>query len=102
MRRSIHSAVRFVPLTNALVSLVSLAFRPHRRESLLRQFTEAAVAAVDLAAPDQASTGSRRWPAGSAPAWPARSHRSSATSPRGCEQQISTSPSAGSSTGSGA
>jgi len=44
------------------VSPVSLAFLPHRRESLLRQFTEAAVAAVDLAALDQASTGSRCWP----------------------------------------
>ena len=35
------------------------------------------------------------------PAWPTGSHRSSTTSSRGCEQQISALPSAGGSTGSG-
>jgi DNA-binding transcriptional LysR family regulator len=51
MRRNIHSAIRFIPLKNAPTSPVSLAFLPHVRESLVRQFVEAAVAAVDLAAP---------------------------------------------------
>jgi DNA-binding transcriptional LysR family regulator len=50
MRRSIHSAVRFIPLTGAPVSPVFLAFLPHVREPLLRQFVAAAVAAVP--APD--------------------------------------------------
>lgn len=50
MRRNIHSAVRFIPLKNAPTSPVSLAFMPHVRESLMRQFVEAAVAAVDRAA----------------------------------------------------
>jgi DNA-binding transcriptional LysR family regulator len=50
MRRNIHSAVRFVPLINAPTSPVSLAFLPHVRESLMRQFVEAAVAAVTPAA----------------------------------------------------
>jgi DNA-binding transcriptional LysR family regulator len=49
-RRNIHPAVRFVPLKNAPTSPVSLAFLPHVREPLMRQFAEAAVAAVDLAA----------------------------------------------------
>jgi DNA-binding transcriptional LysR family regulator len=48
-RRNIHSAVRYVPLTNAPPVPVSLVFRPHVRESLMRQFVEAAVAAVDPA-----------------------------------------------------
>lgn len=43
MRRHIHTAVRFVPLVNAPVSPVSLAFMPHVQESLMRQFVEAAV-----------------------------------------------------------
>ena len=51
MRRNIHSAVRFIPLLNGPPSDVSLAFLPHVRESLLRRFVEAAVAAVDLSGP---------------------------------------------------
>jgi DNA-binding transcriptional LysR family regulator len=47
MRRNIHSAVRYVPITNAPPVPVSLAFLPHGRESLMRQFIEAAVDAVD-------------------------------------------------------
>ena len=46
MRRNIHPAVRFIPLTNAPASPVFLAFLPHVREALLRQFVVAAVAAV--------------------------------------------------------
>jgi DNA-binding transcriptional LysR family regulator len=46
MRRNIHSAVRYVPITNAPPVPVSLAFLPHGRESLMRQFIEAAVDAV--------------------------------------------------------
>jgi DNA-binding transcriptional LysR family regulator len=48
MRRNIHSAVRFVPLTNAPTSPVSLAFLPRTREALMRQFVDAAVAAAAL------------------------------------------------------
>lgn len=44
MRRNIHPAVRFVPLTNAPTSPVSLVFLPHVQESLLRQFVDAASA----------------------------------------------------------
>jgi DNA-binding transcriptional LysR family regulator len=47
MRRNIHSAVRYVPITNAPPVPVSLAFLPHARESLMRQFIEAALDAVD-------------------------------------------------------
>jgi len=54
MRRNIHSAVRFIPLTNAPTSPVSLAFLPHVRESLMRDFVAAAVAA---AAQPNAATG---------------------------------------------
>lgn len=50
MRRNIHPAVRFIPLTGAPPSPVSLIFLPHVREPLMRQFVEAAVAAADLAA----------------------------------------------------
>jgi DNA-binding transcriptional LysR family regulator len=50
MRRNIHPAVRFIPLTSAPPSPVSLIFLPHVREPLLRQFVEAAVIAADLAA----------------------------------------------------
>jgi len=46
MRRNIHSAVRFIPLTNAPTSPVSLAFLPHAREALMREFVAAAVGAV--------------------------------------------------------
>jgi DNA-binding transcriptional LysR family regulator len=46
MRRNIHSAVRFIPLTNAPASPVWLAFLPHVRESLMRDFVSAAVAAA--------------------------------------------------------
>jgi len=47
-RRSIHPAVRFIPLRNAPLSPVSLAFRPGVREPLLRSFVQAARAAGDL------------------------------------------------------
>jgi DNA-binding transcriptional LysR family regulator len=47
-RRSIHPAVRFVPLRNAPPSPVSLAFRPGDREPLLRRFVQAALAAAEL------------------------------------------------------
>jgi hypothetical protein len=40
--------VRFIPLRNAPLSPVSLAFRPGVREPLLRSFVEAALAAVAL------------------------------------------------------
>jgi DNA-binding transcriptional LysR family regulator len=50
MRRNIHPAVRFIPLTSAPPSPVSLIFLPHVREPLLRQFVEAAVIAADPAA----------------------------------------------------
>jgi DNA-binding transcriptional LysR family regulator len=46
MRRNIHPAVRFVALRDAPPSPVSLAFLPHRQESLMRAFVAAAVAAV--------------------------------------------------------
>ena len=46
MRRNIHSAVRFIPLVNAPSSPVWLAFLSRVRESLMRQFVEAAVAAA--------------------------------------------------------
>jgi DNA-binding transcriptional LysR family regulator len=46
MRRNIHSAVRFIPLRGAPPSPVWLAFLPHAREPLMRQFAEAAVAAA--------------------------------------------------------
>jgi DNA-binding transcriptional LysR family regulator len=47
-RRSIHPAVRFIPMRNAPLSPVSLAFRPGVREPLLRSFVEAALTAVAL------------------------------------------------------
>lgn len=50
MRRNIHSAVRFIPLTNAPPSAVSLAFLPHNHEPLMRQFVAAAISAVDRTA----------------------------------------------------
>ena len=46
MRRNIHSAVRFIPLVNAPPSPVWLAFLPRMRESLMRQFAEAAITAA--------------------------------------------------------
>lgn len=49
-RRSIHPAVRFIPLRNAPPSPVSLAFRPGAREPLLRRFVQAALTAVELSA----------------------------------------------------
>ncbi len=54
MRRSIHPAVRFIPLTGAPPSPVSLAFLPHVREPLMRQFVEAAVTAAGHAAASSA------------------------------------------------
>jgi DNA-binding transcriptional LysR family regulator len=42
-RRSIHPGVRFLPLRNAPLSRVSLAFRPGIREPLLRRFVRAAL-----------------------------------------------------------
>jgi DNA-binding transcriptional LysR family regulator len=47
-RRSIHPAVRFIPLRNAPLSPVSIAFRPGVREPLLRRFVYAAVSAAKL------------------------------------------------------
>jgi DNA-binding transcriptional LysR family regulator len=47
-RRSIHPAVRFIPLRNAPLSPVGLAFRPGVREPLLRSFVQAARAAGNL------------------------------------------------------
>jgi DNA-binding transcriptional LysR family regulator len=46
MRRNIHPAVRFIPLTGAPTTPVSLAFLPDVRDSLIRKFIEAAVAAA--------------------------------------------------------
>jgi DNA-binding transcriptional LysR family regulator len=46
MRRNIHPAVRFIALTGAPTTPVSLVFLPHVRDSLIRKFVEAAVAAV--------------------------------------------------------
>ncbi len=45
-RRSIHPAIRFIPLRNAPLSPVSLAFRHGVREPLLRRFVDAALSAV--------------------------------------------------------
>jgi DNA-binding transcriptional LysR family regulator len=45
-RRGIHPAIRFIPLRNAPLIPVSLAFRPGVREPLLRRFVQAALAAV--------------------------------------------------------
>jgi DNA-binding transcriptional LysR family regulator len=47
-RRGIHPAIRFIPLRNAPLSPVSLAFRHGVREPLLRQFVRAALNAVEL------------------------------------------------------
>jgi DNA-binding transcriptional LysR family regulator len=44
-RRGIHPAVRFVPLTGAPPSPVSLAFLPHVQEPLMRAFIDSAVRA---------------------------------------------------------
>jgi DNA-binding transcriptional LysR family regulator len=46
MRRSIHPALRFIPLTGAPKIKVSLVFLPNVRDSLIRKFVEAAVAAA--------------------------------------------------------
>jgi DNA-binding transcriptional LysR family regulator len=46
MRRNLHPAVRFIPLTDAPTSPVSLAFRPERQPPLLRRFVELALAAA--------------------------------------------------------
>ncbi len=43
MRRNIHPAVRFIPLTGAPSSPVSLAFLPDHLSRLVRRFVEAAV-----------------------------------------------------------
>jgi DNA-binding transcriptional LysR family regulator len=48
-RRSIHPGVRFLPVSNAPLSPVSLVFRPGVREPLLRRFVRAALGAVELA-----------------------------------------------------
>jgi DNA-binding transcriptional LysR family regulator len=56
-RRSIHPAVRFIPLRNAPPSPVFLAFRPGVREPLLRRFVQAALAAVELSQGGLADTG---------------------------------------------
>ncbi len=46
MRRNLHPAVRFIPLTGAPTSAVSLAFRPDNQPALLRRFVEIALAAA--------------------------------------------------------
>jgi DNA-binding transcriptional LysR family regulator len=46
MRRNIHPAVRFIPLVGAPATPVSLVFLPNVRDSLIRKFLEAAVAAA--------------------------------------------------------
>jgi DNA-binding transcriptional LysR family regulator len=46
MRRSIHPAVRFIPLAGAPTTTVSVVFVPNGRDSLVHKFVEAAVAAV--------------------------------------------------------
>ena len=46
MRRNLHPAVRFIPLTGAPTSPVSLAFRPDNQPALLRRFVEIALAAA--------------------------------------------------------
>jgi DNA-binding transcriptional LysR family regulator len=46
MRRNIHPAVRFLPILGAPTIKVSLAFLPNVRDSLIRKFIEAGVAAV--------------------------------------------------------
>jgi len=46
MRRNLHPAVRFIPLTDAPTSPVSLAFRPDHQPPLLRRFVELALAAA--------------------------------------------------------
>jgi DNA-binding transcriptional LysR family regulator len=52
MRRNGHPAVRFIPLTRAPPSPVSLAFNPRDQQSLTRAFIEAAVAAASRTVPD--------------------------------------------------
>lgn len=47
LRRSIHPAVRFIPLTSAPPCPVLLAYLPHVREPLMRHFIDAAVTAAD-------------------------------------------------------
>jgi DNA-binding transcriptional LysR family regulator len=66
MRRNIHSAVRFIPLRNAPPSPVWLAFLPHIREPLMRQFVAAAVAAAGLDAREPRSGADRGSPANGA------------------------------------
>jgi len=46
MRRNIHPAVRFIPLTNAPPSPVLLAYLPHVRAPLMRHFVDAALTAA--------------------------------------------------------
>jgi DNA-binding transcriptional LysR family regulator len=46
MRRAIHPAVRFIPLAGAPTTMVSLAFVPNARDSLVRRFVEAAVTVI--------------------------------------------------------
>jgi DNA-binding transcriptional LysR family regulator len=46
MRRSIHPAVRFIPLAGAPTTSVSVIFVPNARNSLIHKFAEAAVTAV--------------------------------------------------------
>jgi DNA-binding transcriptional LysR family regulator len=49
-RRISHSAIRFIPLTNAPPSPVSLVYLPHAQQALIRRFLEAAVSAVNSGA----------------------------------------------------
>ncbi|MET8642312.1 LysR family transcriptional regulator [Streptomyces sp. NPDC004096] len=46
-RRISHSAIRYIPLTGAPPSPVSLVYLPHAQQALIRGFLEAAVAAVN-------------------------------------------------------
>ncbi|MGW2934024.1 LysR family transcriptional regulator [Streptomyces sp. NPDC001156] len=46
-RRISHSAIRFIPLTNAPPSPVSLVSLPHAQQALIRSFLDSAVSAVN-------------------------------------------------------
>ncbi|MGW5253539.1 LysR family transcriptional regulator [Streptomyces sp. NPDC004012] len=46
-RRINHSAIRFIPLTNAPPSPVSLVYLPHTQQALIRRFLDSAVSAVN-------------------------------------------------------
>lgn len=60
-RRSIHPAIRFIPLRNAPLSPVSLAFRPGVREPMLRRFVRAALDSVPRPAPAEPHLSWNSW-----------------------------------------